>query len=557
MILKKNNTLLSIVYFIAILSFGKSALALQQPDAGQALQNLNFIQQAPKESPDLFFEAPKKSAKEFGGVRVKISSVAIKGNSVFKEKELLAALGEIKGKDFNMSDLQEMADKITAFYYKNNYPFARAFITKQAIQKGVLNIEIVEGRYGDVKIEGEETSQSIKAAKFLKNLNSDKVINGKELERTILLLNDQPGYKFIPVLSAGKTKGNGDLSLDMKETKRFGGSVKVDNYGNRYMGRNRATVSFYVNNPFTFGDQISVTSLYSTENLWYGAASYNLPLGSSGLRGIFSYSNVNYELGKEFKSLGQHGNVKILSSGLSYPIIRSQKTNLYITTSYQHKWLTDVQKSNSARSKKNSDVIPINFNFDTRDRLFGSSAVTYGMLGWTHGILDLGNRLNSIDRATAKTNGSFDKINFDINRLQALPVKDFTFFARATGQKSSQNLDSSERFALGGPNGVRAYPTGENYGDEGYLAQFELRYAFDEFLSPYIFYDQGHIKTNHTQWSSGANTRTIAGAGTGFRYNCQSWTTDATIAWRTIGDTYLSDNRAKSPMIWVSVAYKF
>lgn len=557
MIFTKKNNIFSILSFITILSFEESAFAVQQPDAGQALQNLNSAQPAPKESSNLFFTAPKKTVKEIGGVKVKVSAISIKGNSIFSEEELIAAIGETKNKDFNMSDLQEMADKITTFYYKNDYPFARAFITKQAITKGVLKIEVVEGRYGEVKIEGEASRRSLAAGKFLKNLEQNKVIGGKELERAILLLNDQPGYKFIPVLRAGKAAGTGDLSLDMKEVKHYGGSVKIDNYGNRYMGKERATASFYINNPFTFGDQISLTSLYSTENLWYGMASYNLPLGSSGLRANIGYSNINYELGKQFKSLGQYGDVKILSAGLSYPIIRSQKTNLYVAPSYQHKWLSDSQTLFGTTNKKNSDVLPLNFNFDTRDSLLGNNAaVTYGMIGWTYGVLDLGNNLKEIDKATAKTNGSFNKFNFDLNRIQALPKKNLTLFARLAGQKSLQNLDSSERFSLGGPNGVRAYPTGENYGDEGYLAQFEMRYAYKA-LTPYIFYDQGHIKTNRTPWSTGSNQRTIAGAGTGLRYNYQNWNADATIAWRTVGNSYLSDNKAKSPMIWLSLGYKF
>jgi len=43
------------------------------------------------------------------------------------------------------------------------------------------------------------------------------------------------------------------------------------------------------------------------------------------------------------------------------------------------------------------------------------------------------------------------------------------------GQLASGNLDSSERFALGGPFGLRAYPVGEASGDEGHLFSLELK----------------------------------------------------------------------------------
>jgi len=37
-------------------------------------------------------------------------------------------------------------------------------------------------------------------------------------------------------------------------------------------------------------------------------------------------------------------------------------------------------------------------------------------------------------------------------------------YGRVSAQWASKNLDSSQKFGLGGPNGVRAYPSGEGYG---------------------------------------------------------------------------------------------
>lgn len=45
------------------------------------------------------------------------------------------------------------------------------------------------------------------------------------------------------------------------------------------------------------------------------------------------------------------------------------------------------------------------------------------------------------------------------------------------GWLASKSLDSSEKCALGGAEGVRAYPHGESSADEGCVANVELRYA--------------------------------------------------------------------------------
>lgn len=71
-------------------------------------------------------------------------------------------------------------------------------------------------------------------------------------------------------------------------------------------------------------------------------------------------------------------------------------------------------------------------------------------------------------------------------------------FANFSGQSASKNLDSSEKFILGGPNGVRAYPGSEGSGDSGWLANVEARYDLPGTalgsLQLIAFYDTGSIK---------------------------------------------------------------
>ena len=50
-----------------------------------------------------------------------------------------------------------------------------------------------------------------------------------------------------------------------------------------------------------------------------------------------------------------------------------------------------------------------------------------------------------------------------------------SLYAAINGQFASKNLDISEKMGLGGANGVRAYPEGEAYGDQGYVLNLEAR----------------------------------------------------------------------------------
>jgi hemolysin activation/secretion protein len=160
---------------------------------------------------------------------------------------------------------------------------------------------------------------------------------------------------------------------------------------------------------------------------------------------------------------------------------------------------------------------------------------------------------------SAKTDGSFDKFNLDLARIQSLSSS-LTLYGRFSAQMARKNLDSSEDFGLGGANGVRAYPSGEAYGDEGWLTQIELRYSVGPY-APFVFYDVGDITTNAKPWQDAvANERKLAGAGFGLRYQRGPWSADVALAWRLEGglpqaDT--QDKRINGPQAWMNLAYKF
>ena len=48
----------------------------------------------------------------------------------------------------------DAADAVTRFYQENGYPVARAVLPAQKVEKGMVRIEVIEGRVGDVRFEG-------------------------------------------------------------------------------------------------------------------------------------------------------------------------------------------------------------------------------------------------------------------------------------------------------------------------------------------------------------------------------------------------------------------
>lgn len=537
---------------VALLHFSPAAQAQVPPDAGQTLQQLQPPIAAPRESQPLKIQAPLDSAPIApGGAAVILNAVKLSGNSVFSEETLRAALGDVTGKTFDLAGLRGLAQRITDVYQAGGYPFARAILPPQDLANGDLRIEVIEGRYGVVQAQGDDSVLARQATAFLDGLLPGSVIASAPLERAALLLDDLPGIQTSATMRPGTQAGTGDLIVQVARDQRVRGDIGLDNAGSRYTGKNRVRANVDINSPFLLGDQLTVRALLSEEKLWLGSLGYSLPLGTSGLRGNVGYSHTSYELAKEFASLHANGTAKVASAGLSYPILRSQKANLTLIATYQSKDLHDNRDSTQTYESKSSQSMPLALQFDYRDAFDG---ITYGSASWTPGKLKLDAGLTAVD--DYKSNGRFHKVNLDVVRLQSLPAG-FNLMAHLSWQQANKNLDSSEKLSLGGASGVRAYPSGEATGDEGGLVQLELRYDAGAY-TPYAFMDAGRITVNAKPVVAGDNRRSLSGGGLGLRYQRQAWSADVALAWRTLGGRSLSEtNSDPKPRVWLNVEYRF
>ncbi|QIK39222.1 ShlB/FhaC/HecB family hemolysin secretion/activation protein [Caldichromatium japonicum] len=532
-----------------------AAHAQQAPDAGRTLQETApRTLEAPRLAPRLDLAPPQEAAVLPGGPSVTLTRITITGNTVFTEAELLALLGDYRGRSYDLAGLKALARRITEHYRAQGYPFARAVLKAQKIEGGVLAIEIIEGRYGKVEAQGEMAEE---AQAFLEALKPGEVISAAPLERATLILSDQPGIRVRPLLRPGQEVGAGDLIVEVGREPTLKGEVGLDNHGNRFSGQNRLRANVQADSPFLLGDQIKAQALVSDEGLWQGSLGYSLPLGASGLRGGLSYAHTYYELGKDFKNLKARGTADVAGLNLAYPLIRSQAANLILVAGYQHKALEDRQDATSTRNDKSSDLAPLALQFNRRD----GSGLTYGTLAYTAGQLDLDAVLEAADIASGRdTRGHFDKWNLDLARLQTTPLSNLTLFGRLSAQWAGKNLDSSERFLLGGATGVRAYPQGEGLGDEGWLLQLEARYRLGAF-EPYLFYDAGAVRVNAKPDgitpAVADNHRLISGAGLGLRLASGPWNLDAAIAWRNQGGQPQSDSQDHNPRAWLAASWRF
>lgn len=291
-----------------------------------------------------------------------------------------------------------------------------------------------------------------------------------------------------------------------------------------------------------FGDELVISAIAPVEGTWMGGFNYAMPVGAQGARMSVGTTRTGYTLDGDF--VGFSGTATEKSMGVSYPLVRSRASNLSVSLSYKDKSLQDNRLG--AIDQKYVTTTPLVFNFDRRDG-FGQGGMTYGAVSFTRGNL-----------VAAGNKTSFGRWQTEVARLQRVSST-WNLYAHAVVQGARNNLDSSEGFSLGGATGVRAYPSGEASGDEGWLLQLEARKSLGA-AELYAFYDHGKVKVDARPElvSSPAPDQERAGAGVGIRINEGPMKVNVALAWRTKGGVPTSAaNAGSDPRMWMSMMYSF
>lgn len=533
-----------------------AAIAQTAPDAGQLLQQNRPAPDMPAPSPVLPGSqgAPSQAEAQPAGAQVLLREVQVQQVPGIDGEQLLRATGLDKavGQSLDLAGLRSLADRVTSYLRDSGYLVARAWLPEQDLSSGVLQINILVGKYGQVQVTGSDEETTASAQRWLAAVRPGEVITQKPLHRGLLLLSDLPSVKTRSVLRPGAEPGEADLLLEVEPTKKWTGRVGADNHGNRYAGRERVNASFDVYPGWVFGDRLSVDMLATREKTWQGSASYSLPLGVDGWRLQTQLARTDYQLGREFAALGAHGTADIAQLSLSYPLLRTSQTNIRASMGVQHRAFKDVRDAAASSAHKSADLAQLSLNADWLE----PNAVTWGGVSFNAGKLHLNAAEQQIDSTTAGTAGRYNRVNLDAVRLQAI-TGNWNVYARVAAQWANKNLDASEKMVLGGATGVRAWPSGEASGDRGWLSQLELRWRLNAQWQPYAFVDGGSVRVNAAPWVAGNNSRSIAGRGIGVRYEALPIKFDIALARRNGAAKSQAEASAARTRLWVSASYSF
>jgi len=504
-------SLASILMASASTAFGQNAV----PDAGRILESTSTPPLVPPSSigtkvvPDI---ATPEKGKSQEGLRVTVKRFVLKGVTVFPDEVLLDLLKPYLGRQLSFDDLNQTTKVITDHYRRHGYFLASAYLVPQDVGQGEVVIQVLEGKLSQIRVVPNQTlrlNEAVAQRYLDAALVPGQPVKEDELERALLLIQDLPGIKTRAEVRPGANLGETAIDLGLLEGPLVTGNLGVDNFTNRYTGSVRILGGLNVNDIEGLGGQVSLTGITSGADFSYGRLGYIIPVGGYGTRAGVAYSDLDYSLGGGFRPLRAEGDARVAQFFVTHPLIRSRYTNLTLTAGHDDKRYSN-RANNVNTSQKDVRNILIGLGLDAQDSWFGGGISSAG-LDFTFGDVDLSRNaaFQGADAAGPRTEGQFNKTNYRFGRLQSLGGN-WSMLINASGQLASKNLESAEKLSLGGPGRVRAYPTGEASGDEGFILTIEGRYrlpAINSELS--AFYDFGSITRNRNSYPGSV---TVGGA---------------------------------------------
>lgn len=410
-----------------------------------------------------------------------LNSITFKGYTAFTEEELMNLICDKIGTRVTVGDLVGITNMVTEHYQKHGYISSVAYLAPQRVQDGNIVINIMEGKYGNVKVSGNKWNRtSYLNNQFLKDkyIESGSLLNVNDIRESLKELNAS-GYMqgSISLEDNEESAELTDLELTVKDRFPLDFDFRWDDMGTSATGLHRAVFFAGLYNLTGFGDQLYSTTTLARHSIGQGVM-YSVPLTATKetkLNVGYSYSGASVA-GGSLDFLDLESKSHNLFFTLSRRLIKTDNYKLYGDIGFDLRntettWLggLDLYKYRSRNLKINLT----NIKDDFYGKWFANVGTSVG-LDWFGATNQLDFGMEGAYKHSIPSNKGV-KVMGNIARIQVLPFRS-TGIIQARGQWASRALLPSERMSFGGMSSIRGYEESFFIKDYGATASAELRF---------------------------------------------------------------------------------
>ena len=450
-------------------------------------------------------------------------------------QRLVWLVREQRGKrGITLGQIETVANTITQFYRERGFVLAKAYIPKQQVRDGVVNLTLLLGMLGDVQVSGNKlygTSTLVSAFDDMMG----KPITSTAIEEKLFLINDYPGIFVDGHFEPGYQVGDTRLNVTVKDETRYSANVRLDNHGTGETGLYRLYADIQLNNLLGLADKLQASGLYATQpsNTDYWQLLYQMKLFGPRTRISFETSEnqfvVDQSLGVDLRL---NGIVKLNGVTGTYVHQRNRKRNSSFDLRYEtidsDLQLGEIPDFNNTLDDKLKNISLV-YRFDVLQE--EKKRYHQGQFKFISG--------SYVDGAEPGQDENYliYSVNYSLLEFWKIPFfnAETRLVYRAEAQYSGINLSGITRFSLAGPTRARAYSPGFFTADDAVFLGFDWIFNspgfFDlnitkslnlkEFLKPFLFADYAY--GIQVPLATGGNeqktTAKLMDAGFGFKFS--------------------------------------
>jgi hemolysin activation/secretion protein len=421
-----------------------------------------------------------------GGPTFVLRGVVVDDSHFLAKDEISAITSQYIGKRVDLSTVQRMVKEINDLFAARNLSTAAAFLPPQKLDKGVVHVQIVEGRLGKVTVKGANAlSKDFVLSRV--DLKTGEVIDLPAVSDRLAMFSSTSVARIQAALQPGAQFGLTDIELAVTEPSRTLLQLFTDNQGVQSVGPYEAGALFQLYAPLGIDDKLALYAIKAQGNV-YGSGSYSLPFDPWGGRIGVSYNReATKTVWGPYTYLDTTGTTEIGSINASQPIFARSN------------WLLLLNASVS-RQSTSSDQSSVLVTDDLATLETGGFKVAYNNgANVTASVAPTFTGVQS-HSTVSRLNTDFFQQGGVLSAAVKLPY-DLSLYLNGSWQVSAKQLiPSAELFQVGGPTTVRGYPTDAVAGPDGFYTNLELHRQLpflNGSVDGFIFYDQGAVYNHY------------------------------------------------------------
>jgi hemolysin activation/secretion protein len=425
--------------------------------------------------------------------------------------------------------VEKARDELEKLYHDAGYPAVMVNIPEQTLKDGVVRLQVIESRIGQVKITGNRYFTREKLMKDLPSLTPGRMLYLPDVQKEIGRLNMRQDIKVDPVMSLGKELGTIDVELKVEDSLPLHGYLELNNRS--YHDSKELRLNAMIRYDNLWQKEHSGSFQYQTapqkpKEVQVVGGSYSLPAPWENdhqmvFFGIWSDSETAF--GEGFRVIG-NGEIFGVRYLIPLPQYKLYAHNLTMGVDYKHfNQAVGFTTESGETTQTPISYMPfsLSYNGSLPDKWGGVTQFNAGINFSFRGVVS---DQEEFDLKRFKGKANYLYATLGVQRTQKLPMG-LGLFVGVDGQISGQPLIDNEQYSAGGMENVRGYKETEALGDNAVHSTVEVSFPdplqglgigkwFQ--MSPFLFYEISKLSIKEPLPDQDSSI-TLQGVGAGMR----------------------------------------